>query len=142
MPLFCLGQKSTPQVTNMAGLDLSDPNLIVTVSVGEPAITTLSTNQFILTQGFLQPENLPCGDLKLDYYPNPALDDLYVTVEGCETEIESMQLIDIWGRVITTIMPEKDNKVFLGSISPGVYFLRVALTNNESETIKIAKVSN
>jgi hypothetical protein len=61
---------------------------------------------------------------------------------GCDIKIESMQLIDIWGRVLTTISPTKDNKVYLGDVSPGVYFIRVFLTNTQTESIKIAKVSN
>jgi hypothetical protein len=32
--------------------------------------------------------------------------------------------------------------VYIGDVSPGVYFLRVWLSNSLSETLKIAKVSN
>jgi Secretion system C-terminal sorting domain len=136
-------QKVSSQVTNLAGKDLTPVNLVLlTVSVGEPAIATFFNTDFILTQGFLQPEIVPCGEYELTYYPNPTRDDVTILVQGCDSEIEAMQLIDIWGRVITTIKPTSDNKVQLGDISPGVYFIRVFLTNSESETLKIAKVSN
>jgi hypothetical protein len=141
-PLFGVAQKVTPQVTNQAGFDLTASNLVITISIGEPAIATFSNNNLILTQGFLQPEIVPCGEYELTYYPNPTRDDMIVQALGCEIDIQSMQLIDPWGRVLTTMKPTIDNKVHLGDISPGVYFIRVFLTNANTETIKIAKVSN
>jgi hypothetical protein len=137
-----LAQRVAPQIANSAGFDLSNGSIVISFSLGEPAVATLSNSEFIITQGFLQPEIIPCNDAELTYYPNPTQDELTVDINGCETKIESMQLIDIWGRLITTIMPTSDNKVFLGDVSPGVYFLRVFLTNTESQTLKIAKVSN
>jgi len=142
IPFFGAAQQVTPQVTNNAGFDLLSSDLIVTISVGEPAITTFFTNDYILTQGFLQPEVIPCGEFELTYYPNPTHDDLYVEALGCDIKIQSMQLIDVWGRVLTTMNPTKNNLVHLGDISPGVYFIRVFFTNTTSETLKIAKVSN
>lgn len=142
IPCTGVAQKVSPQVTNLAGFDLSGTGPIITVSIGEPAIATFNNSKFILTQGFLQPEILPCGEFELVYYPNPTPDDLIVQALGCDITITTMQLIDIWGRVITTISPAKDNKVLLGDISPGVYFIRVFLSNAMTETLKIAKVSN
>jgi hypothetical protein len=142
-PLFGVAQRVSPQVTNLAGRDLTgNSEQIITVSIGEPAIATFFNTDYILTQGFLQPEILPCGEFELTYYPNPTPDEMIIEALGCDIKIESMQLIDVWGRVITTIMPTKNNKVQLGDISPGAYFIKVFLTNSETETLKIAKVSN
>jgi Secretion system C-terminal sorting domain len=141
-PFIGLAQRVTPQVTNLAGFDLTGSNLVVTVSIGEPAIATFFSTDYILTQGFLQPEILPCGEFELTYYPNPTPDEIMIEALGCDIKIESMQLIDVWGRVITTIMPTKNNKVQLGDISPGAYFIKVFLTNSDTKTLKIAKVSN
>lgn len=141
-PCFGAAQKVSPQVINMAGFDLSGSGPVVTVSIGEPAIATFIAANFILTQGFLQPEILPCKEFELTYYPNPTRDDMTIEALGCDVKIQMMQLIDPWGRVITTINPTKNHKVLLGDISPGVYFIKVFLSNSETETIKIAKVSN
>lgn len=141
-PFFGVAQKVSSQVTNLAGFDLNASDLVVTVSIGEPAIATFITADYILTQGFLQPEILPCKEFKLTYYPNPAQDEVTIQAVGCDIKIQAMQLIDLWGRVITTIAPSKNNLVLLGDISPGVYFIKVILTNAETETIKIAKISN
>jgi len=136
-----LGQaQARQQVTNLAGFDISVSDFIVTSSIGEPAILTLSNTNLILTQGFLQPEILPCKDLTFSYYPNPAKGEITIEASGCEVQIQGMTLYDSWGRSITLIKPSKDNKVQLGDISPGVYFIKVLLTNGDSKTIKIVKV--
>lgn len=128
------------QVTNMAGFDISVPDFIVTSSIGEPAILTFTNTNLILTQGFLQPEILPCKDLSFSYYPNPAKGEITIEAYGCEVQIQFMELYDTWGRKITGIKPSKDNKVQLGDLSPGGYFIKILLTNAESKTIKVIKV--
>jgi Secretion system C-terminal sorting domain len=128
------------QVTNMAGFDISVTDFIVTSSIGEPAILTFTNTNLILTQGFLQPENLPCKDLTFSYYPNPAKGEITIEAYGCEVQIQLMDLFDSWGRKITSIKPSKDNKVQLGDISPGAYFMKILLTNGDSKSIKIIKV--
>ncbi len=139
LPFWGLAQ-ARQQVTNLAGFDISVTDFIVTSSIGEPAILTLSNSNFILTQGFLQPEILPCRDLSFSYYPNPAKSEITIEAFGCEVQVQGMELYDSWGRTITLITPNKDNKVQLGDISPGVYFIKIGLSNGDSKTIKIIKV--
>ncbi|HZX73150.1 MAG TPA: T9SS type A sorting domain-containing protein [Cyclobacteriaceae bacterium] len=141
-PFFCLAQGSSPRVANTAGFDLAMNNLVVTSSIGEPAITTLTSSSYSITQGFLQPEILPCPDASLSYYPNPAKDEITIEVFGCEMQIQSFQIIDIWGRLIATAKPTKDNKVNLTGLSQGVYVIRVLLSNNVVNNISIVKLSN
>ncbi len=139
LPFLGLAQ-ARQQVTNLAGFDISVTDFIVTSSIGEPAILTLSNSNFILTQGFLQPEILPCKDLSFSYYPNPAKSEITIEAFGCEVQVQGMELYDSWGRTITLITPNKDNKVQLGDLSPGVYFIKIGLSNGDSKTIKIIKV--
>jgi hypothetical protein len=113
------------QVTNMAGFDISVPDFIVTSSIGEPAILTFTNTNLILT---------------FSYYPNPAKGEITIEAYGCEVQIQLMDLFDSWGRKITSIKPSKDNKVQLGDISPGAYFIKILLTNGDSKSIKIIKV--
>jgi hypothetical protein len=139
LPFLGLAQ-ARQQVTNLAGFDISVSDFIVTSSIGEPAILTLSNSNFILTQGFLQPEILPCRELSFSYYPNPAKSEITIEAFGCEVQVQGMELYDSWGRTITLITPNKDNKVQLGDLSPGVYFIKIGLSNGDSKTIKIIKV--
>lgn len=140
LPLLGMAQPRQ-QVTNMAGFDISVTDFIVTSSIGEPAIFTLTGSNLILTQGFLQPEIIPCKNLDFSYYPNPAKGEIIIEANGCEVQVKTMELYDSWGRKITVIKPSRDNKVQLGDISPGVYYIKILLTNTESKTIKIVKVS-
>lgn len=141
-PLFCLSQPVTPRVTNMAGFDMAMNNFVVTVSIGEPAVTTLASSTNYVTQGFLQPEILPCADNSISYYPNPAKDEITIEAFGCEVQIQAFQIIDIWGRLVTTAKPAKDNKVNLAGLSQGVYIIRVILNNNTVNNINIVKLLN
>ena len=61
--LFCSAQNLMPSVTNLASYDHSVAGVITTVSIGEPAIITLTSDSNTITQGFLQPEILPCESL-------------------------------------------------------------------------------
>ncbi|MCE7863183.1 MAG: T9SS C-terminal target domain-containing protein [Bacteroidetes bacterium CHB5] len=135
-----LGLSQARQVTNLAGFDLSITDFILTSSIGEPAIITLQTSDVILTQGFLQPELLPCKELEFDYYPNPVRSEITITAKGCDLQISHMDLYDTFGRYITTAKPDKSNVVQLGDLSAGMFFMKVFLNNYQTKTIKIIKV--
>lgn len=137
----CLAQEMTPSVTNMAGFSAAQGNSVVSISIGEPSITTLVAPHGTITQGFLQPEILPCVDVAFSYYPNPATSDVTIEAYGCETHITSMELLNLWGQLITTIVPRKDNRVILEGLSQGMYLVKVHLSSGSSQTIKIVKVA-
>lgn len=141
LPLLCMGQMSQ-RVTNLAGFDLASSGVIVTVSIGEPAVTTLATSSLSVTQGFLQPEILPCKDLRFNYYPNPAKDDITIEAFGCEAQIESLEIIDMWGRLVRTAEAKKNSKVDLTGLSQGVYVIRVLLSNSAINNITIVKLNH
>lgn len=130
-----------PSVTNLAGYEHTVAGLITTVSIGEPAILTLTSDNNTITQGFLQPEILPCENLSFNYYPNPTKGDLTIEAFGCELKITSIEVLDIWGRLITTLPQAKDNKLEIGFLSSGVYVLKVFLSNGQFNAITIVKIS-
>ncbi len=135
-------QSIAPSVNNLVGIDARLSDAFVATSIGEPAITTLGTKQGYITQGFLQPELLPCIDLQFRYYPNPAKDIVTIEAYGCEVGIMSMEILDLWGRLLTTVAPTKNNEVNLGDLAQGVYLVKVKLTNDDIHTISIVKTSN
>ena len=140
-PFLGFSQNMMSSVTNLAGYDLSASGLFTTVSIGEPAILTLTSDNNIITQGFLQPEILPCKNLSFTYYPNPTKGELTVEAFGCEIKIKSIQVLYVWGRLITNLPPTKDNKLEVGFLSSGVYVLKVFLTNGQFNAINIVKIS-
>lgn len=135
-------QTIEPNVTNPAVIDGKLNNVFITTSIGEPAITTLESRQGFITQGFLQPEILPCVDVEFRYYPNPVIDVITVEAYGCEVRIQSIDVVDVWGRIITTVVKPKDNQVSLGELASGVYLLKVRLTNDDIHAISIVKTTN
>ena len=135
-------QTIAPSVNNLVGLDAKLSDAFVATSIGEPAITTLGAKQGYITQGFLQPELLPCVDLQFRYYPNPAKDIITIEAYGCEVGILSMEILDLWGRLLTTVAATRNNEVNLGDLAQGVYLIRVKLTNDDIHTISVVKTSN
>lgn len=143
MPLALRAQQSiAPSVNNLAGIDGKLSDVFITTSIGEPAITTISSTESVITQGFLQPEMLPCTNLELQYYPNPAQDLITIEAYGCEVRIESMQIVDLRGRLLTTALPTRTNELNLGDLAQGVYLIKVKLTNQDVHTITVVKTSN
>jgi len=140
--LLCAQSAIAPSINNPAGIDGKVNDIFITSSIGEPAITTLKTTHGYITQGFLQPEALPCTDIELVFYPNPTKDIITIEVDGCEVGIQSVQVIDLWGRVIETVTSPKDNQVNLGDYAQGVYLLKVKLTNDDIHAISVVKTSN
>jgi hypothetical protein len=143
LPFALRAQQSiAPSVNNLAGQDGKFSDAFITTSIGEPAITTISSSESIITQGFLQPELMPCTSLEFRYYPNPAQDLITIEALGCEARIESMQIVDLTGRLLTTALPTRTNELNLGDLSQGVYLIKVKLTNQDVHTLTVVKTSN
>ena len=71
LPWVCNAQISDTRVYNASGFDLSVSNSSITVSIGEPAILTLGSEAGMITQGYLQPNEIPpCTSVAFSYYPN------------------------------------------------------------------------
>lgn len=140
---FARGQQVSPHVINHAGFSFSTSEFNTSASIGELAVTTLSSSTGIITQGFLQPAIYnPCNDIEIRYYPNPVIDELTLEALGCESKIESIEFFNVWGQLISQIKRAKNNKIEFGSYSPGIYFMKVNLSVGRADLIKIVKVSN
>ena len=128
LPWLSIAQSADPSVFNSVGFDLPVENSSITVSIGEPAITVLSSNRSIITQGYLQPqETPPCTSVEFSYFPNPAREQITIEAIGCDSQIEAVQIVDLWGRLITTVAPREDNSIYIGELSQGLYVFKVLL---------------
>jgi hypothetical protein len=142
LPLLGYGQPLAHQVTNLAGAEALVSGYVLSASVGEPAILTFTSNDFVLTQGFLQPEVLPCEEVSFRYYPNPAREQVTIEAYGCETTIVSVQVVDLWGRLLPTQYVKEENSLRLTDLSQGVYFVHVRLTSGTTHTIQLVKTGD
>lgn len=142
-PCFAIAQLDTPSVPNSVGFELPMDNSSITISIGEPAISTLTSSTTVITQGYLQPIDItPCSSVDFTYFPNPAVEFINVQVIGCDDEIKSVQIVDIWGRALTTVNGLKDNQLSLGDLSQGLYVFKVQLKGGASGSFSAIKVTN
>lgn len=142
-PWFSYAQFDTPSVPNAVGFELPAENSSFTISIGEPMINTLTSNATVITQGYLQPIlDTPCAGTDFTYYPNPAKDHLYIEPIGCDDQISSVQIIDLWGRVMDTVSPKENNRVELGELSQGLYVFKVFLKGGVSGSFSAIKIPN
>ena len=143
LPWVCNAQISDTRVYNASGFDLSVSNSSITVSIGEPAILTLGSEAGMITQGYLQPNEIPpCTSVAFSYYPNPATEQITIETIGCDNQINAVQVVDIWGRLITTISPKEDNSIYVGDLSQGLYVFKVLLSGGTTGSFSAIKVSN
>lgn len=140
-PCLAIAQLNTPSVPNSVGFDLPVVNSSFTISIGEPAVSTLTSSSTIITQGYLQPiDPSPCNNIEFSYYPNPATEFIHVSVVGCDDEINAIQIIDIWGRVITTVQDLPDDRIYIGDLSQGLYVFNVSLKQGNRGSFSAIKV--
>jgi hypothetical protein len=96
--------------------------------------TGSSTKKIIkITDPVLGLENVQSSiNNEFTIYPNPATDYLYI--ENNAADLETIQIFDITGRLITDFKPSevKDNKIILPNLTSGNYILKV---NNVSKKL-------
>src|SRR5665213_596728 len=101
---YLSAQTISPQVLNATGNTSTTKTMELSWSVGEIAINTLSANNTILTQGFLQPdvsthtsgiEEINLSDL-ITIFPNPVHDRLYIRQSA--SLVESISIYNALGQ--------------------------------------------
>ncbi len=143
--LFYVGSAQT--LVNTTGLTISDGNYTIEYSVGEMAITTLSSSDSYVTQGLLQPIiKIDIDACKmLDLIPtaftpnNDGLNDCYGVSQWPYTSSFEMNVFNRWGELIfrtTDRFACWDGK-FKGEDQPaGVYVYMIRATTGCGPTFK------
>ncbi len=122
-------------------------------TVGDLSISTYSSSDLIVTQGFQQsnlltddgtPDNvneLKDVGFKIKVFPNPAKDKLIIKIDELKKGDIQLHLMDLKGRNLKTLKIErKDRKktIYLGNFPSGIYLLK-ATYRNKSNIYKIVK---
>jgi hypothetical protein len=140
LPAALIAQETTQSVIGSAGDDYQSDKVQISWTIGEVATETLSSENYILSQGFHQGnlkvntlmKDLP-ADFQIKAYPNPVKDILII--ESLEPGFE-YQLMDANGRVIRNgIINANSEEIDFSSLSPGTYFLQTG----KKRTHKIIK---
>lgn len=118
-------------------------------TIGQIDFETLAQNNFILTQGFQQP-NIIITNTSVDekqiknisVYPNPFND--VITLETSETHNNLIfELINLKGQKVLKgelLANEKTTTINSSDLNSGVYFLNIIDKNNISKQYKIVKL--
>jgi hypothetical protein len=125
-----------PSVIASGGGYFEGENLSISWTLGELAVSTLTGDNLILTQGFQQPFDIDVGmeehelNWGISVYPNPVGDQLRIRFD---TESEGdyfIEIQDVTGRVIAQehhrqVMPGDIVLLNTSTYTSGIYFLKV-----------------
>lgn len=132
------------EVISTSGGSYKNSTTTIDFSVGELMISTLSTNQVVVTQGFhqsfkatittLEPSNFP---IEVSVFPNPTSDYINISTEDFSDEI-AYRLYNINGVLISQGTFSKNTKLSINSYTKGFY--QLLLTNSNQQLIQTFKI--
>jgi hypothetical protein len=116
------------------------------------AVTTLTSDNLVLTQGFQQPQLTGTGmpdemelDWKVNAFPNPVQDQLNISIRLGKPVDLNLAIIDLTGKTLLIkkldrIPADFDFSIDFSGFFNGIYFLKIQTTDKRySRIIKIQK---
>jgi hypothetical protein len=141
------GQNEIIQVISPAGGNGSNSNMSMDWSLGQIAVSTLVSDQAILTQGLLQEDILitqigPSSEKlpEIKIYPNPTAGDLIIIISDNMSLIYN--LTDLNGKLLLKGQClDIENPLDLNDLPVGEYILNISdNTNHNANSYKITKL--
>ena len=137
-------QKVSPQVLNATGKTIINGSVTVEYSVGELAISMLTSNGNYVTQGALQPKKVKIvagleanayNNSLIAFYPNPVVENLTVTCpKGYSAAVYDIEGVNL-GKI------ETNAQVNASDMATGMYIIKVADQDNKIvNTFKFIKL--
>lgn len=137
------------QVVASAGgyFESSEAGVTLSWTLGEVAYTTLSSSEYIITQGFQQGNlfttdvekpNLPNSDIKV--YPNPATVEVFISITTPNAKgMATAKLYDITGRMVKSeVINLEENAPYrlpVSNLKTGIYLVKVSIDNLKSTKV-------
>lgn len=141
----------TPTVLSSAGGYNEASGISLAWTMGELAVSTLSTTGMILTQGFQQPFLLDIGSAiddpefrwSVDAYPNPVSEMLNLRFNIDKPMDLQLELYDITGKKLVikklpSVIPGGRETLDFSGLRKGIYILKI--TNEKQKIRKIYKI--
>lgn len=134
-------QNLSPTVVNSSGGVISNSSNSLEWSLGELAVSTLTSPNNLLTQGFLQPTTTIVGteaafdESRFSAYPNPVSD--WLNLQTDIAEIKTMHMHNVSGRLVlqSTFQPSLD----VHQLISGIYI--VSLFNDQNQFLHSFKIN-
>jgi hypothetical protein len=149
---FSFSQSLSPTLISSAGAYAAAGDITLSYSLGEIAVTTLTSDNLVLTQGFQQPQLTGTGmpdEMKLDWkvnaFPNPVQDRLNISIRLGKPVEMNLEIIDLTGKKILIkklgrIPADFDHSIDFSGFVKGIYFLKIQTTDKKySRIIKLQK---
>lgn len=140
--------KAQTTVTTSGG-DASGAGGSVSYSVGQIVYSTNAGSNGSVAEGVQQPyeisvvtenNNFPDVSIECLAYPNPASDNLILSVEETDIEFLSYLLYDNNGKLIEKMKITSDkSSISMNLLAPGPYYLKVLANETEIKIFKIIK---
>ncbi len=132
----------TPTVISSGGGYGVNNNLSISWTLGEVAVTTLTGDQMILTQGFQQSFDVDVGitmdevNWKISVYPNPVRDELRILFNIEKPGDFLLEIQDVAGRLIHQEQRKQINPgdivvLNTSTYTNGIYFLKVLTLDHQ-----------
>ncbi len=146
--LIAMTGLNAQEAVSAAGGHNREGGTIISWTLGELAITTLGAGDMILSQGIHQSTltvsyaaNYIRSGPHISVYPNPAADQLHISIKCGKLTNAPFSIMDIAGRVITTgyITDLPIHTICLEKLGAGVFLLRVGIESQPAETFRIVK---
>ena len=132
---FIMAQSTSPQVIASTGSFSENGSISLSTTVGEPAITTLTVGNTILTQGFQQPEydievsviEAKGKALQIKVYPNPTESNITIDLVSDENDTALLIVVDMLGKVLhqQNLSFNTGNAVNLNHLASGQYAFKI-----------------
>lgn len=148
-----LAQTLSPTVIGSAGETTYGGSISLSWTVGEIAITTVSSAGNILTQGFHQPENgitIGIADpdklISINAFPNPISENLTLAFSAEKSGNFIVEITDALGKLVKTSSiyvgnGQTQHSISMSTFAPGAYLVKISTANGDfAKAIKLTKI--
>lgn len=148
---YVFGQYLSPEVLVSAGGEYSNNFASMSITVGETVTETLTSQHFILTQGFQQSGYVPGSNVderkenRIGFYPNPFVSILNICLNENPHCSYRFEIIDSKGSICyaTNFTGGEKQSIDLSILPDGLYLVKTSIQNTMGTyTTKIEKRTN
>lgn len=138
---------ASQQVLSTTGNHAQNNQGMLSWTLGEPFITTLTSDENMLTQGFHQGKLTVTAIIEknilpfsITAYPNPANEILHLKIEPETSDRLQYVLYSVHGQLLSeSSLSTSITEIFFNDLKPGLYFVKILQDTREQKIFKVLK---
>jgi hypothetical protein len=147
-------QKLKPEIISAGGGLMSNANVKVTFTIGEPVTGKILNGSRVLWQGFQQYwkiststsiAELTTNHFNFNVYPNPTKDFINILLQTSQTESMVISIVDMNGKVFNQqkiVDKITEKQIDVANYPSGIYLLRITTVSGKHlGTFKLQKIN-